>query len=68
VGIDMLKTADGRIHPCLEMNFRMNMGILAFLLHERYGAGCTIQLTPHRPNGFEALVERGKLMIAYRKQ
>lgn len=68
VGIDMLKTADGHIHPCLEMNFRMNMGILALLLQEQYGAGCTIQLTPHRPNGFEALVERGKLMIAYRKQ
>ena len=68
IGIDMLKTADGHIHPCLEINFRMNMGILALLLHEQYGAGCTIQLTPRRPNGFEALVERGKLMIAYRKQ
>ena len=68
IGIDMLKTADGHIHPCLEINFRMNMGILALLLEEQYGAGCTIQLTPRRPDGFEALVERGKLMIAYRKQ
>ena len=67
VGIDMLKTADGYIHPCLEINFRMNMGILALLLQERYGAGCTIQLTPPNPNGFEALVEKGKLMIAYRR-
>ena len=68
VGIDMLKTADGHIHPCLEINFRMNMGILALLLEEQYGAGCTIQLTPRRPDGFEALVERGKLMIAYRRR
>lgn len=68
MGIDMLKTADGHIHPCLEMNFRMNMGILALLLHEKHGSGCTQQLTPHRPNGFEALVERGKLMIAYRRR
>jgi hypothetical protein len=68
VGIDMLKTAEEHIHPCLEINFRMNMGILSLLLHERYGAGCTKQLTPLNPNGFEALVERGKLMIAYRKQ
>ena len=68
VGIDMLKTADGHIHPCLEINFRLNMGILALLLQERYGAGCTIQLTPLNPNGFEALVEKGKLMIAYRRQ
>jgi hypothetical protein len=68
VGIDMLKTTDGRIHPCLEINFRLNMGILALLLHERYGAGCTKQLTPLNPNGFEALVERGKLMVVYRKR
>ena len=68
VGIDMLKTADGHIHPCLEINFRMNMGILALLLYERYGSGCTIQLTPRRPNGFEALVERGKLMLTYCRQ
>ena len=68
IGIDMLKTADGHIHPCLEINFRMNMGILALLLEEQYGAGCTIQLTPRRPDGFEALVERGKLMIAYRRR
>ena len=68
VGIDMLKTADGRVHPCLEINFRMNMGILALLLYKQYGAGCTKQLTPLNPNGFEALVERGKLMIAYRRQ
>ena len=68
VGIDMLKTADGRVHPCLEINFRMNMGILALLLYKQYGAGCTKQLTPLNPNGFEALVERDKLMIAYRRQ
>ena len=68
VGIDMLKTSDGCIHPCLEINFRMNMGILALLLHEKYGDGCTKQLTPLNPNGFEALVEKGKLMIVYRKR
>ena len=68
VGIDMLKTADGSIHPCIEINFRMNMGILALLLYERDGAGCTKQLTPLNPNGFEALVERSKLMIVYRRQ
>ena len=29
VGVDMLVTADGRIHPCVEINFRMTMGWLA---------------------------------------
>jgi len=65
VGIDMLKTADGHVHPCLEINLRMNMGILALILHEKYGTGCTQQLTPMRKQGFEAKVDKGKLMIVY---
>lgn len=65
LGIDMLMTADGRIHPCLEINFRMNMGILALLLHDRHGSHATLQLTPPRPNGFAASVEDGKLLITY---
>lgn len=66
VGIDMLKTADGCIHPCLEINFRMNMGILALLLHERYGSGVTVALTPAREHGFQAQVDEGRLMITFR--
>ncbi|MBQ6965389.1 MAG: hypothetical protein IJP82_06835 [Bacteroidaceae bacterium] len=65
VGIDMLKTS-GSIHPCLEINFRMNMGILALLLHERYGAHATVALTPEREHGFQALVDDGRLMITFR--
>lgn len=67
VGIDMLKTADGSIHPCLEINFRMNMGILALLLHEQYGSGATVALTPVREHGFQALLEDGRLMILSEK-
>jgi len=67
VGIDMLKTADGSIHPCLEINLRMNMGILALLLHEQYGSGATVALTPVREHGFQALVEDGRLMILSEK-
>lgn len=66
VGIDMLKTADGRIHPCLEINLRMNMGILALLLFERYGERATLALTPQRPHGFQALVDNGRLMTVFR--
>ncbi len=65
VGIDMLKTADGSIHPCIEINFRMNMGILALLLHEQYGSGATVALTPVREHGFQALVEDGQLKIIH---
>ncbi|MBQ9362951.1 MAG: hypothetical protein IJT97_05940, partial [Bacteroidaceae bacterium] len=36
VGIDMLKTPCA-LHPVVEINFRMNMGILALLLYKKYG-------------------------------
>ena len=76
VGIDMLLLKSGpdqvvngksqntkRIHPCIEINLRMNMGILALLLYKRYGSKANIQLTPPRPQGFEAKIEDGKLVI-----
>lgn len=34
-GIDMLVTDNGKLHPCVEINFRMNMGILSILLYEK---------------------------------
>ncbi len=66
VGIDMLKTADGSIHPCIEINLRMNMGILALLLFEQYGSNATVALTPERGHGFQAQVDEGRLMITFR--
>ena len=66
VGIDMLKTADDSIHPCIEINFRMNMGILALLLFEQYGSNATVALTPERGHGFQAQVDEGRLMITFR--
>ena len=66
VGIDMLKCRDGHIHPCVEINLRMNMGILALLLHQRYGSSCTMPLTPPRSHGFQALIDEGRLMIVYK--
>lgn len=65
VGIDMLKTADGSIHPCLEINLRMNMGILALLLHEQYGSNATVALTPERGCGFQASLNEDRLQIDY---
>lgn len=67
VGIDMLKTAAGCIHPCIEINLRMNMGILALLLYEKYGLNATVALTPAREHGFQALVEEGRLQIIFSK-
>lgn len=40
VGIDMMVVEDSRmkIHPCVEINLRMNMGILALEIYKKYGA------------------------------
>lgn len=65
-GIDMLLTEEGMVHPVVEINFRMNMGILAMQLYDKYGDNATVQLTPRREHGFEAKIDNGKLMILYR--
>ena len=31
VGVDMLVTSDGNLHPCIEINWRMTMGMVAVL-------------------------------------
>ena len=66
VGIDMLTTEDGCLHPVVEINFRMNMGILALMLYEKYGSRANVQLTPMREHGFEAGVKDGRLCIGYK--
>lgn len=41
VGIDMMLVVEDNkclIHPCVELNFRMNMGILAIEIQKRYGS------------------------------
>lgn len=35
VGIDMLATADGHINPCVEINLRMTMGMVALARQKR---------------------------------
>lgn len=65
VGIDMMRFHDGRVHPCVEINFRMTMGLLALLL---YNKGITDDqlLTPRRDHGFTAEILRGRLTLTRR--
>lgn len=72
VGVDMMKVLeDGvlKVHPCVEMNFRMNMGVLAMLLWDGLGEtgvkNCFVELTERREDGFQAVVDDGKLMIGF---
>ena len=63
VGIDMMRLRDGRVHPCVEINFRMTMGLLAILL---YNKGITDDqlLAGHPDRGFSAAIRRGCLVVA----
>ncbi len=64
MGIDMMSLADGRLHPVVEINFRMTMGHLALSLCRR-GLTADAPLTPPVPHGFQALVSGGLLRILY---
>ena len=67
VGIDMIRLMDGRVHPVIEINMRMNMGILALNMYDKIvveGLQQPIYLTPQCEDGFSAKVEDGKLMIS----
>jgi len=64
VGIDMMRLIDSRLHPVVEMNFRMNMGILAILLHDQ-GFTADQPLTPAVSHGFQAVIRDGMLQILY---
>ena len=68
LGIDLLiAEEDGsiKIHPCIEINLRMNMGILAI---NAYDKGCkNIALVPEQTKCFTAKIEEEKMLIGYKK-
>ena len=67
VGIDMMKLKDGCIHPCVEINFRRTMGLLAILLYNK--GIVNDQLLAGRPNqGFSVAIKQGCLCIHASKQ
>lgn len=69
VGIDMLTAIDDdtlKIHPCIEINLRMNIGVLAMKVFERTG-GIDTQLIPTHNNIFCAEVKEKKLLIIPRQ-
>lgn len=63
VGIDMMVVQGGLVHPCVEINLRMNMGVVAMKIFER---GLT-SLPRHLYGGqsFYPVVDDGKFYIAY---
>ncbi len=66
VGIDMLIDRNGCLHPCVEINVRMNMGVVAMRLYERLGdVKEETVLTPERKHGFNAKVSQNRLLQLY---
>lgn len=74
-GVDMLIVIDEgevKIHPCIEVNLRMNMGVLAAKVYERLSShGIDLKsettLTPERKCGFVAECVDGRLRVVFRK-
>lgn len=67
LGIDMLAAMeDGilKIHPCVEINLRMNIGIAAMIIAEKHGCD-NRQLTPPENTVFTANIENKKFKITY---
>ena len=65
VGIDMMRLAGGRVHPCVEINFRMTMGLLALLLYNK-GIRDDQLLAGNPQQGFSVQIIDGRLTIVCR--
>ena len=63
VGIDMMVVRGGLIHPCVEINLRMNMGVLAMMLYEK--GLSSLPRSPYGGQSFYPVIEDGKFSIAY---
>lgn len=65
-GVDMLicrHEGEIKIHPCIEINLRRNMGILAIDVYRRLGENANAVLAGNPNHGFCAKVIDGKLNI-----
>lgn len=64
LGVDMLLDADNNIMPCVELNLRMTMGVVARLFHDRYmdTDRCgTYSVTPVAQSISSPVIKNGKL-------
>ena len=67
VGIDMLTAREKErviVHPCIEINLRMNMGVLAMMINKRIKETTECRLLPPYKRTFDATVKDSRLHIA----
>lgn len=74
VGIDMIiadVNGEKKIHPCIEINLRMNMGIISMMIQQRINKFTQSTeralITGKDKNGFGAYLENGRFSIEYNK-
>ncbi len=63
-GVDMLVTDDGMIAPCVELNLRMTMGVVAMLWREHYlheASTGIFRVSTVQPDPLVPVVEAGRL-------
>lgn len=66
IGIDMLIARENSrtiIHPCVEINLRMNMGVLAMNIYNKKELGISTLIPNDKYNRFTAVVEHDKLVV-----
>ncbi len=73
IGVDMLSTIENniyKVHPCLEINRRMNIGILAIDIQQRLQQRSKeiISLLPSDNRKFSATVNNRRLLIGLKEQ
>ncbi len=68
VGIDMITANEDnaiRVHPCIEINLRMNIGVLALCVEKRgFTGNYDLTPTPKNNTGFYATVNDNRLVIS----
>ncbi len=62
-GIDMMVVRGGLIHPCVEINLRMNMGVLAMKLYDK--GLSSLPRSPYGGQSFYPVIEDVKFYIVY---
>lgn len=64
-GVDMLLDADNNVMPCIELNLRMTMGVVARIFHDRYmrkDSYGRYTVAPSSPTISAPVIREGKLV------
>jgi len=64
VGVDMMVVKGGMIHPCVEINLRMNMGVVAMHLYQQQYTSS--QVERYGGEKFRPIIDNGRFYLSVR--